>query len=122
VSAARKKHADPRDILVTDVAFSPRVRTCLDNEGIKDLGALSRLTGQELLRIPNFGKVCLVEVTKKLFDVGLTPVSVPGPASPVAIVSATEHYRLWRLEPRLSAIEGRLVDIESLLRHLVGRS
>jgi len=52
--------------------LSVRASNCLESEKVATVGQLARMTEAELLKIRSFGKTSLVEIRRKLADIGLT--------------------------------------------------
>lgn len=78
-SQCRKRHEQnhpaPEKVLpshsVDVLRFTVRVSNCLSSCGITTIGDLTARTPSSLLRIRNFGKLCLYEVQKRLAEYGL---------------------------------------------------
>ena len=61
----------PLDIKLTEFDFSIRTRNCFEREKINDVRSLVRYSARKLLRVKNFGKKSLREVTEVLGRLGL---------------------------------------------------
>jgi DNA-directed RNA polymerase subunit alpha len=57
---------------ISVLSLSMRARNCLESENIKTIGDLVTRTPEDMIRIRNFGKTSLVEIRKKLADMGLS--------------------------------------------------
>jgi DNA-directed RNA polymerase alpha subunit len=60
------------EILVASLDLSVRSINCLYNDGIRTVDQLTKFTQGEMLRIPNFGRKSLKEVSNKLDRLGLS--------------------------------------------------
>jgi len=56
---------------IEELDLSVRASNCLQNQGVKTLADLVRLTERNMLQIRNLGKTSLKEIKKKLADIGL---------------------------------------------------
>jgi DNA-directed RNA polymerase subunit alpha len=56
---------------ISSLALSVRARNCLEGENIKTIGDLVQKSPAEMIKVRNFGKTSLVEVKKKLSEMGL---------------------------------------------------
>ncbi len=56
---------------IHELEFSVRVYNALSQEKIETIGDLVTFTEQELLRLPNFGRLSLKEVNRALAGIGL---------------------------------------------------
>ena len=54
------------------LALSSRSRNCLEGENIKTIGDLVSRSVEEMVKVRNFGKTSLVEIKRKLGEMGLT--------------------------------------------------
>lgn len=63
---------DKLSISVTELDLSVRASNCLDMANIKTVSDLTSLNEEDALEIRNFGKTTLVEIKKKLNQMGLT--------------------------------------------------
>ncbi len=57
---------------IEELDLSVRASNCLENQGIKTLGDLARMTEKEMLQVRNLGKTSLKEIKKKLADFDLS--------------------------------------------------
>jgi DNA-directed RNA polymerase subunit alpha len=57
---------------ISTLALSMRSRNCLEGENIKTIGDLVSRSVAEMIKVRNFGKTSLVEVKKKLGELGLS--------------------------------------------------
>ncbi len=57
---------------ISSLSLSMRARNCLEGESIKTVGDLVGRTPDDVVKIRNFGKTSLVEVKKKLGELGLS--------------------------------------------------
>ena len=57
---------------IEEMDLSVRASNCLENQGIKTLGDLARMTEKEMLQVRNLGKTSLKEIKKKLADFDLS--------------------------------------------------
>ncbi len=72
VSAAEKEMNEALDRPVMELDLSVRASNCMTAEKLVVMRDLVRHSEADLLRIRNFGKTTLVEVKKKLTEIGLT--------------------------------------------------
>lgn len=72
VSGAEKELLEKLDRPVMELDLSVRASNCMSAEKIVTMRDLVRHSEADLLRIRNFGKTTLVEVKKKLSEIGLT--------------------------------------------------
>jgi DNA-directed RNA polymerase subunit alpha len=56
---------------IEELDLSVRASNCLQNQGVKTLADLVKLTERDMLQIRNLGKTSLKEIKKKLADIGL---------------------------------------------------
>jgi len=56
------------DMLIEDLELSTRLHNCLLNDNLKTIGDVLKISQAEMLRSPNFGKRCLEELKKVLFE------------------------------------------------------
>lgn len=68
IEAVKKVLGQPIGALMLSV----RARNCLETESIKTIGDLVGHTDEEMIKIRNFGKTSLVEIKKKLSEIGLS--------------------------------------------------
>lgn len=61
----------PNDVQISELGLSDRTRITLKQEGIKTLGDVLSMTPIDLLKVPNFGKSSLVDLTTVLERYGL---------------------------------------------------
>jgi DNA-directed RNA polymerase subunit alpha len=57
---------------IEELDLSVRASNCLENQGIKTLADLVKMSEREMLQIRNLGKTSLKEIKKKLADIGLS--------------------------------------------------
>ena len=60
------------DMPVADLDLSVRANNCLDSAGIRTVGELTRMTESDLLKIRSFGKTSLLEIKRKLSELGVS--------------------------------------------------
>ncbi|MHC4130788.1 MAG: DNA-directed RNA polymerase subunit alpha [Planctomycetota bacterium] len=59
-------------IPLQELELSVRASNCLESVEVETVGQLAKMTEAELLKIRSFGKTSLVEIKRKLTDMGLT--------------------------------------------------
>ncbi|MHC5077249.1 MAG: DNA-directed RNA polymerase subunit alpha C-terminal domain-containing protein, partial [Planctomycetota bacterium] len=57
---------------IQELELSVRSSNCLESIEVETVGQLAKMTDAELLKIRSFGKTSLVEIKRKLSDIGLT--------------------------------------------------
>jgi DNA-directed RNA polymerase subunit alpha len=57
---------------ISSLSLSMRARNCLEGENIKTVGDLVSKSVAEMIKVRNFGKTSLVEIKKKLGEMGLS--------------------------------------------------
>jgi len=57
---------------IQEMELSVRASNCLESIGVETVGQLAKMTEAELLKVRSFGKTSLLEIKKKLADLGLT--------------------------------------------------
>ncbi len=57
---------------IEELDLSVRASNCLENEGVKTLYDLVKMTEKDMLQVRNLGKTSLKEIKKKLTDIGLS--------------------------------------------------
>ncbi len=57
---------------ISSLSLSMRARNCLEGENIKTVGDLVTKSVAEMIKVRNFGKTSLVEIKKKLGEMGLS--------------------------------------------------
>jgi DNA-directed RNA polymerase subunit alpha len=67
------------DMPISSLDLSVRAQNCLEGENIKTVGDLIAWSEPDLLKVRNFGKTTLIEVKKKLAELGLH-LGMPVPA------------------------------------------
>lgn len=86
--------------------FGTRIKWCLThNDDIMTMRDLTRRTGMELLRIPNFGRKSLREIEQVLEDYGLSLHDPDKHDGTMPLPFPSMHERLSRIEQRLDALE-----------------
>jgi len=71
--------AGARNLPLSEVAFSVRVRSCLEHLGAVTLGDVAGYSEQQLLNCQNFGRTSLEEVKLRLAEQGLSLSEEPSP-------------------------------------------
>ncbi|MCA8938266.1 MAG: tetratricopeptide repeat protein [Planctomycetes bacterium] len=69
---AKPKHEGVLAESVDALELSVRARRCMERIAIKTIGELTEHSEQQLLAAPNFGATSLIEVKRKLADLGLS--------------------------------------------------
>ncbi|MHC4271831.1 MAG: DNA-directed RNA polymerase subunit alpha, partial [Planctomycetota bacterium] len=57
---------------IQELELSVRASNCLESVEVETVGQLAKMTEADLLKIRSFGKTSLVEIKRKLTDIGLT--------------------------------------------------
>jgi DNA-directed RNA polymerase subunit alpha len=57
---------------IQELELSVRSSNCLESVEVETVGQLAKMTDADLLKIKSFGKTSLVEIKRKLADIGLT--------------------------------------------------
>jgi DNA-directed RNA polymerase subunit alpha len=57
---------------IQELELSVRASNCLESVEVETVGQLAKMTEADLLKIRSFGKTSLVEINRKLTDIGLT--------------------------------------------------
>ena len=65
------------DVSVDELGLSTRSRKCMDRLGVSTMGELTRLTEEDLLAAPNFGRTSVAEIKTKLAAHGLSLAETP---------------------------------------------
>jgi len=68
VEEVRRKLGMP----ISSLSLSLRARNCLESENIKTVGELVSRSEAEMIKVRNFGKTSLVEIKKRLTEIGLS--------------------------------------------------
>jgi DNA-directed RNA polymerase subunit alpha len=65
------------DVSVDELGLSTRSRKCMDRLGVSTMSELTRLTEEDLLAAPNFGRTSVAEIKTKLAAHGLSLAETP---------------------------------------------
>ncbi len=82
--------AGARNLPLSEVAFSIRVRSCLERLGAVTLGDVAAYSEQELLTCKNFGRTSLEEVRLRLAEQGLSSSEPLSPEAEVEVEAEAE--------------------------------
>jgi hypothetical protein len=102
----------PRDRALVEVPMSGRLRSLTERESMRTLADMAAYSEHEWRLI--CGPVLRREARSILAAHGLTFRVMA-----VLMLPDIVQHRMWRLEPRLSAIEGRLVQYGSINSRLI---
>ncbi len=69
------------DMSVDELGLSTRSRKCMDRLGVSTMGELTRLSEDDLLAAPNFGRTSVAEIKTKLTALGLSLSETPEEAN-----------------------------------------